>query len=94
MTLARQIRQHLLEEDGTRDGQPAGGNGDTGSGGERETLPLASRALAGSANFGALLANSDKRTLAILELRRLVAAAKRRGYLVARSPGARRHAWT
>jgi exopolysaccharide biosynthesis polyprenyl glycosylphosphotransferase len=46
--------------------------------------PFTSLALAGSADLGRLLADSDKRTLAILELRRRAAAAKRRGCMVAR----------
>ena len=72
--------------DPNRKAQPTGGNGQVGSAirGARETLPPASRALAGAANFAALLADSGERTLAILELRRKAAAAKRRGYLVAR----------
>jgi exopolysaccharide biosynthesis polyprenyl glycosylphosphotransferase len=46
--------------------------------------PRESLALAGVANVATLLAESDKRTHAILELRRRGAAAKRRGFLVAR----------
>ena len=90
MTLTRKIQHNLVEDDalGTSNGEPAqsNGNGHVASVGKREraTLPLASRALAGSANLGALLADSDKRTLAILELRRRAAAGKRRGFLVAR----------
>jgi exopolysaccharide biosynthesis polyprenyl glycosylphosphotransferase len=57
------------------------GNGEPGGNGN---LSLATLAVAGSANLGALLADSDKRTLAILELRRRAAAAKRRGTLVTR----------
>jgi exopolysaccharide biosynthesis polyprenyl glycosylphosphotransferase len=96
MTLTRNVQHNLVKDDdlvtGTAD--PIAGNGHVGSAGNGHvesagngapvTLPLPSRALAGSANLGALLADSDKRTLAILELRRRAAAAKRRGFLVAR----------
>jgi exopolysaccharide biosynthesis polyprenyl glycosylphosphotransferase len=87
-TLTRKIQHNLVEDDapGRKNGQPARSNGHVESVDEREgaVLQLASRALAGSANLGALLADSDKRTLTILELRRRAAAAKRRGFLVAR----------
>jgi exopolysaccharide biosynthesis polyprenyl glycosylphosphotransferase len=87
-TLARKIHHNLVKADamGTLSAEPAGSNGHIEGvvKGEPATLPLPSRALAGSANLGALLADSDKRTLAILELRRRAAAAKRRGFLVAR----------
>lgn len=56
----------------------------SGKNGRVGAVELQSLALAGSANLGTLLAESDKRTLAILELRRRAAAAKRRGVLVAR----------
>jgi exopolysaccharide biosynthesis polyprenyl glycosylphosphotransferase len=59
-------------------------NGNGGEPGGNGKLSLATLALSGSANLGALLADSDKRTLAILELRRRAAAAKRRGSLVTR----------
>jgi exopolysaccharide biosynthesis polyprenyl glycosylphosphotransferase len=49
-----------------------------------EMLPRESLAHAGMANVTTLLAESDERTLAILELRRRAAGAKRRGFLVAR----------
>jgi exopolysaccharide biosynthesis polyprenyl glycosylphosphotransferase len=62
-----------------------GANGGASNGNGRvEMLPPESLALAGVANVATLLAESDKRTLAILALRRRAAAAKRRGYLVAR----------
>ena len=61
-----------------------GGGSNRNGNGHVEMLPRASLALAGGANVDTLLAESDKRTLAILELRRRAAAAKRRGYLVAR----------
>ena len=83
----RQIRHDIVDEDFVNvEAGPAGENGQVGGmgDGEGETLPLASRAVAGAANFGALLADSGERTLAILELRRRAAAAKRRGFLVAR----------
>jgi exopolysaccharide biosynthesis polyprenyl glycosylphosphotransferase len=60
------------------------GHVENGHNGERETLPLARFALAGSASLSTLLAGSDKQTRAILELRRRAAASKRRGTLVAR----------
>jgi exopolysaccharide biosynthesis polyprenyl glycosylphosphotransferase len=87
-TLTRNVQHNLVEDDAvrTRIAEPVAGNGHVKrlGNGEPATLPLPSRALAGSANLGALLADSDKRTLAILELRRRAAAAKRRGFLVAR----------
>ena len=55
-----------------------------GHGEEREPLSRTSLALVGSADVAHLLLDSDKRTLAILELRRRAAAAKRRGSFVAR----------
>ena len=61
MTLTRKIQHNLVEDDalGPRNGDPARSNGHVASVGKREraTLPLASRALAGSANSGALLAD-------------------------------------
>jgi exopolysaccharide biosynthesis polyprenyl glycosylphosphotransferase len=88
MTLTRNVQHDLVDDDvlGTRKVVPVASNGhgkSLGNGGPA-TLPLPSGALAGSADLGALLADSDKRTLAILELRRRAAAAKRRGFLVAR----------
>jgi hypothetical protein len=89
MTLTRKLQHNLVKDDALAAGtaEPVGRNGHVGSvgNGGPATLPLPSRALAGSANLGALLADSDKRTLAILELRRRTAAAKRRGFLVARN---------
>jgi exopolysaccharide biosynthesis polyprenyl glycosylphosphotransferase len=76
-----QLPQHLIDPAAVGFERRTNGNGKS----EREARPLASLTLAGSANLGRLLANSDKRTLAILELRRRAAAAKRRGYLVARA---------
>jgi FlaA1/EpsC-like NDP-sugar epimerase len=52
--------------------------------GHKQIPPLDSLAMAASADLGRLLADSDKQTLAILELRRRAAAAKRRGCLVGR----------
>jgi exopolysaccharide biosynthesis polyprenyl glycosylphosphotransferase len=52
--------------------------------GNGRLAPVASLAVTRPADVATLLADSDKRTLAILELRRRAAAGKRRGCLVAR----------
>jgi exopolysaccharide biosynthesis polyprenyl glycosylphosphotransferase len=52
--------------------------------GHRPHTPVTPLAVAGSANLTTLLADSDKRTQAILEVRRRAAAGKRRGCLVGR----------
>jgi exopolysaccharide biosynthesis polyprenyl glycosylphosphotransferase len=75
-----------------RSGNGANGAASNGNGNGRvemgngrvEMLPRESLALAGMANVTTLLAESDQRTLTILELRRRAAGAKRRGFLVAR----------
>jgi exopolysaccharide biosynthesis polyprenyl glycosylphosphotransferase len=86
--VTREIDRDRIDEAafGVAAAEPTNGDGhvESGHNGETQTVPLASLALAGSANLGRLLADSDKRTLAILELRRRAAASKRRGALVAR----------
>jgi DNA invertase Pin-like site-specific DNA recombinase len=79
--VTREIDRDLVEEAafGVTPAEPTAADGhvESGHNGEREALPLAPLALVGSANLGRLLADSDKRTLAILELRRRAAASKR-----------------
>jgi exopolysaccharide biosynthesis polyprenyl glycosylphosphotransferase len=69
--MTAEIHRDLVDE-------PGAGNG------HRPLTPVTPLAVVGSANLATLLADSDKRTQAILEVRRRAAAGKRRGCLVGR----------